>query len=90
MGCIALYRRVGCRSAFPAALGVESSGSVLAVGADITALRVGDQVLAHEAPLPTGSGFWAERTLIDEYPPAAGYELRPKGQRVLSCVHGLY
>jgi DNA-binding HxlR family transcriptional regulator len=33
---------------------------------------------------------WAERTLIDEYPPAAGYELRPKGQRVLSCVHGLY
>lgn len=33
---------------------------------------------------------WAARTLIDDYPPAAGYELRPKGQQVLSCVSGLY
>lgn len=35
-------------------------------------------------------GRWATRTLIDDYPPAAGYELRPKGQRILSCVSGLY
>lgn len=32
---------------------------------------------------------WADRTLIDEYPPAAGYELRPKGQRILACMNGL-
>ena len=49
---------------YPAALGVEGSGSVLAVGADVTGISVGDEVLAHEAPFPKGSGFWAERALI--------------------------
>ncbi|MEV6171542.1 NADP-dependent oxidoreductase [Streptomyces sp. NPDC051954] len=48
----------------PAALGVEGAGKVLAVGAGVTGFDVGDQVLAHEAPLPGGSGFWAERVLI--------------------------
>jgi NADPH:quinone reductase-like Zn-dependent oxidoreductase len=60
---------------YPAALGVEGSGSVLAVGADVTALRVGDQVLAHDAPLPKGSGFWAEQTLIN----AQSIARRPAG-----------
>lgn len=32
---------------------------------------------------------WATRTLIDDYPPAAGYQLRPKGRRILSAVDGL-
>jgi NADPH:quinone reductase-like Zn-dependent oxidoreductase len=49
----------------PAALGVEGAGTVLAVGAGVTGFAVGDRVLAHEAPLPGGSGFWAERVLID-------------------------
>ncbi|MFF8369913.1 NADP-dependent oxidoreductase [Streptomyces lydicus] len=49
----------------PAALGVEGAGKVLAVGADVTGFAVGDRVLAHEAPLPGGSGFWAERVLIN-------------------------
>ncbi|MFJ8009946.1 NADP-dependent oxidoreductase [Streptomyces fagopyri] len=49
----------------PAALGVEGAGKVLAVGAGVTGFAVGDRVLAHEAPLPGGSGFWAERVLID-------------------------
>jgi len=48
----------------PAALGVEGAGQVLAVGAVVTDFSVGDRVLAHEAPLPGGSGFWAERVLI--------------------------
>ena len=48
----------------PAALGVEGAGRVLAVGADVGAFAVGDRVLAHEAPLPGGSGFWAERVLL--------------------------
>jgi len=48
----------------PAALGVEGAGLVLAVGADVDEFAVGDRVLGHEAPLPGGSGFWAERTLL--------------------------
>jgi NADPH:quinone reductase-like Zn-dependent oxidoreductase len=43
---------------------VEGAGRVLAVGADVDEFAVGDRVLAHEAPLPGGSGFWAERVLI--------------------------
>ncbi|MGW8400047.1 NADP-dependent oxidoreductase [Streptomyces lydicus] len=49
----------------PAALGVEGAGKVLAVGAGVTGFAVGDRVVAHEAPLPGGSGFWAERVLIN-------------------------
>ena len=48
----------------PAALGVEGSGSVLAVGPEVTGFQVGDRVLAHEAPLPGGSGFWSEQVLV--------------------------
>jgi len=49
----------------PAALGVEGAGKVLAVGAGVTRFAAGDRVLAHEAPLPGGSGFWTERVLIN-------------------------
>jgi NADPH:quinone reductase-like Zn-dependent oxidoreductase len=59
----------------PAALGVEGAGRVLAVGADVGAFAVGDRVLAHEAPLPGGSGFWAERVLLT----AAHAASRPSG-----------
>ncbi|MCZ0991622.1 zinc-binding dehydrogenase [Streptomyces diastatochromogenes] len=38
---------------------------MLAVGSGVTGFAVGDRVLAHEAPLPGGSGFWAERVLIN-------------------------
>ncbi len=31
---------------------------------------------------------WATRTLIDEYPPTAGYSLMHKGRRVLRCIDG--
>jgi NADPH:quinone reductase-like Zn-dependent oxidoreductase len=48
----------------PAALGVEGAGRVLVVGGDVDGFAVGDRVLAHEAPLPGGSGFWAERVLL--------------------------
>jgi NADPH:quinone reductase-like Zn-dependent oxidoreductase len=60
----------------PAALGVEGAGQVLAAGAGAGEFAVGDRVLAHEAPLPGGSGFWAERVLITAAHAAA-------------CPHGL-
>jgi NADPH:quinone reductase-like Zn-dependent oxidoreductase len=49
----------------PAALGVEGTGRVLAVGPGVRGLAVGDAVIAHEAPLPGGSGFWAEQVLLE-------------------------
>jgi NADPH:quinone reductase-like Zn-dependent oxidoreductase len=48
----------------PAALGVEGTGRVVAVGRGVATVSVGDAVLAHEAPLPGGGGFWAERVLL--------------------------
>ncbi len=48
----------------PAALGVEGTGRVVAVGPGVATVSVGDAVLAHEAPLPGGGGFWAERVLL--------------------------
>ena len=53
---------VGLR--LPAALGVEGAGHVAAVGPDVTSPAVGDRVLAHAAPLPGHSGFWAEQVLL--------------------------
>ncbi len=35
------------------------------------------------------SAGWAERSIIDAYPPAAGYALMPRGRRVLAAVDGL-
>ncbi|MEV8092305.1 NADP-dependent oxidoreductase [Streptomyces nigra] len=48
----------------PAALGVEGVGRVRAVGPGVQEISVGDRVLAHDAPLPGGSGFWAEQVLV--------------------------
>jgi NADPH:quinone reductase-like Zn-dependent oxidoreductase len=48
----------------PAALGVEGAGRVAAVGPDVTNVVVGDLVLTHAAPLPGGSGLWAEQALV--------------------------
>lgn len=48
----------------PAALGVEGVGRVVDVGAYESEFRAGDLVLFHEAPLPGGSGTWAEKVLV--------------------------
>ena len=48
----------------PAALGVEGSGTVTAVGEDVIGITVGDAVLVHEAPLPGGSGFGPSRSWL--------------------------
>jgi NADPH:quinone reductase-like Zn-dependent oxidoreductase len=46
----------------PLALGVEAAGAVAAVGADVTGLAPGDEVLTHPLPL-RHQGAWAERLL---------------------------
>jgi len=48
----------------PAALGVEAAGRVAQVGPDETEFEAGDLVLVHEAPLPGGSGTWAQKVLV--------------------------
>lgn len=47
----------------PAALGVEGAGRILALGDGVSRLAVNERVLVHDAPLPGGSGFWAEQVL---------------------------
>jgi NADPH:quinone reductase-like Zn-dependent oxidoreductase len=59
----------------PAALGVEGTGVVAAVGENVGGIAIGDAVLVHEAPLPGGSGFWAEQVLVD----ASHVARRPAG-----------
>ena len=54
----------------------------LLVGATPRAIAIGLKSLSEQG--------WASRSLIDEYPPTAGYRLMHKGQRVLGCVEGLY
>ena len=61
----------------PAALGVEAVGRVAALGPGVTGFDAGDLVLVHDAPLPGGSGTWAEQVLVRAANPAA--EARPTG-----------
>ncbi|MGP4086654.1 alcohol dehydrogenase catalytic domain-containing protein [Streptomyces sp. KR55] len=64
MGQTAEQRRLGCRPAAPAVLGVEGVGRIRAVGPGVQGTSVGDRVVAHGAPLPGGRGFWAEQVLV--------------------------
>ncbi|WP_433446445.1 alcohol dehydrogenase catalytic domain-containing protein [Streptomyces sp. CA-142005] len=82
----------------PAALGVEGVGRVRAIGPDVQGIPVGDRVVAHEAPLPGGSGFWAEQVLVaaahtapvpDELEPAAAAALPVNGLTALQALEAL-
>ena len=66
----------------PAALGVEGTGRVIAVGDGVRGLSVDDAVLGHAAPLPGGSGFWAEQVRVS----AAQVALRPAGLRAVAAA----
>ncbi len=55
-------------------------------------ITLGDEATARAVTLGLKSMLaegWAERSLIDNYPPAAGYALQPKGRRVLDCLSNL-
>lgn len=55
----------GVASTFPYVLGWDGAGIVVAVGNDVTRVRVGDRVYAATTPLPRG-GFYAEYAVVDE------------------------
>ncbi|MCC5478279.1 alcohol dehydrogenase catalytic domain-containing protein [Streptomyces barringtoniae] len=89
-------RDVGLRP--PAALGVEGGGRIRTVGAGVQGISVGDRVVAHEAPLPGGSGFWAEQVLVtaahktpvpSELEPAAAAALPVNGLTALQALETL-
>ncbi|MET7992785.1 NADP-dependent oxidoreductase [Amycolatopsis sp. NPDC005232] len=58
----------------PMALGVEVAGTVVAVGSQVTDLRLGDEVVGHPLPL-RHQGCWAERVVVD----AGLVVLKPRG-----------
>jgi NADPH:quinone reductase-like Zn-dependent oxidoreductase len=71
---------------------VEGAGRALAVGGDVDEVAVGDRVLAHEAPLPAASGFWASARPTDAPPPqrtitSMDLYVRPYAARLPGWLH---
>lgn len=95
--CLSLARLVQRRKEEDLAFRKWTLPLVAAIGDDVRRFSEVRDVLLGATPRAITIGLksmleqrWAARTLIDAYPPTAGYELMPKGQRVLSCVSGLY
>ncbi len=95
--CLSLARLVRQRREADLAFRKWTLPLVAAIGEDVRRFNEVRDLLLDATPRAITIGLksmlerrWATRTLIDDYPPAAGYELGPKGQRVLSCVSGLY
>ena len=69
---------------------------LIAIGEEVC--RFGDIRSSLEQPTPRAIALalkamsdrnWLRRTLIDDYPPTAGYALKPKGRRILPIVRRL-
>ena len=95
--CLSLARLVRRRKEGDLAFRKWTLPLVAAIGDEVRRFHEVRDVLAGATPRAITIGLksmlerrWAARTLIDDYPPAAGYELRPRGRRVLDCVSGLY
>lgn len=54
----------GIPSTFPYVLGWDASGTVAAVGSEVTRFEIGDRVYAASMPVPRG-GFYAEYGVVD-------------------------
>jgi DNA-binding HxlR family transcriptional regulator len=95
--CLSLAQLVRRRKETDLAFRKWTLPLVAAIGDDVRRFHEVRDVLLGATPRAITIGLksilerrWAVRTLIDDYPPAAGYELMPKGQRILACVSGLY
>ena len=69
---------------------------VAAIGEDIVRFNEIHQLLSSATPRALTLGLklmlerrWVDRRLIDDYPPAAAYELMPRGRPILHCLSGL-
>ena len=95
--CLSLARLVRQRKEADLAFRKWTLPLVAAIGGKVRRFHEVRDVLLGATPRAVTIGLksllaqrWATRILIDDYPPATGYELRPKGQRILTCVSGLY
>lgn len=92
--CSALLRLVGDADQSDLAFRKWTLPLIAAIGSDMRRFNelrsvLGDEVTPRAVTLGLKtllSGGWAERSLINDYPPAAGYSLTPRGRRVLDCL----
>jgi DNA-binding HxlR family transcriptional regulator len=94
--CLALFQTLQRRDEADIALRKWTLPLVAAIGDQLSRFNDLKAALNDATPRAITLGLktliqrrWAARTLIDEFPPTAGYELRPKGQRILTYVHDL-
>lgn len=95
--CLSLTRLVRRRNETDLAFRKWTLPLVAAIGDDVRRFNEVRDALLGATPRAVTLGLksileqrWAARTLIDDYPPAAGYELMPRGQSVLARVSGMY
>ena len=95
--CLSLTRLVRRRRESDLAFRKWTLPLVVALGDDVRRFNELKDALVGATPRAVTLGLksmllrrWAARSLIDDYPPAAGYELLPKGRSILACVSGMY
>ncbi len=87
--CAALDRTVACNGGPDLAYRKWTLPLVAAIGDDRVRFRDLRSTLAEATPRAITIGLkqmveerWVDRSLIDDYPPAAGYHLLPRGERI--------
>lgn len=94
--CLALHKLVKRGGAQAIAYRKWTLPLVAAIGGDVRRFNEVRSLLPVATPRAITMGLkslvearWATRTIIDDYPPTAGYRLQPPGQRILSSVQAL-
>lgn len=95
--CLSLTRLVRRRKETDLAFRKWTLPLVAAIGDEVRRFNEVREALLGATPRAITLGLksmveqrWAARTLIDDYPPAAGYALKPRGQSILARVSGMY
>ena len=95
--CLALTRLVRRRDEADLAFRKWTLPLVAVIGDELRRFNELQRALKDATPRAIALGLklmlkqrWAVRSLIDDYPPATGYALMPKGRTVLAQISGLY